>query len=81
MVVTFVVSGAIHDAAVMLVTRSISFLIVPWFTALGLIVLLTSWLGLDNRRRAWAIRATINTLLVLSGLEVSLLAKRMFAFP
>lgn len=78
LVVTFLMSGAIHDAAVMLVTGSIRFLFVPWFALLGFGVLFTLWAGFDYRPRAWAVRAGINIVLVLSGLGLALLAKRIF---
>jgi hypothetical protein len=78
LVVTFLVSGAIHDAAVTLVTGSMTFLLAPWFTLLGLFVVLASRLGLEYESRAWGIRAGINVGWIMAGLAVVLLAKRIF---
>ena len=77
-VVTFLVSGAIHDVAVTLVTGSLTFLLTPWFTLLGLFVVLTSRLGLEHRSRVWGIRAGINVGWIMVGLALVLLAKRTF---
>ena len=81
LVVTFLLSGAIHDAAVILVSGSIRFLFVPWFGLLGLGVMLSSWIGFDYTSRVWAVRACINVALISSGLGLALLAKRMLGIP
>ena len=81
LVVTFLLSGAIHDAAVILVSGSIRFLFVPWFGLLGLGVMLSSWIGFDYTSRVWAVRAGINVALISSGLGLALLAKRMLGIP
>lgn len=65
-VATFVVSGAIHDLAVRLVTGSRSLLFAVSFGLLGLEVVVSSWVGLDYRRRPWALRACINLGLVMT---------------
>jgi hypothetical protein len=59
-VLTFLVSGAIHDIAVMVVHRSRFVLFTPWFFAMSLAVLAGEALGVDLSRRPWVMRAAFN---------------------
>lgn len=81
LVVTFLVSGAIHDLAVSLVTGSATFLFVPWFGALGIGVVVTSSVGLDFGSHPWLVRAGVNVGFVLIGLGLALGARRVLGLP
>jgi hypothetical protein len=77
LIATFVVSGAIHDAAILAVTGSPTFLFVPWFTVLGLMVVVSSRLGLRYRFQAWLVRAAINVSLVAGALGIVTIGERI----
>lgn len=81
LVLTFIVSGAIHDAALFAVSGSISFLFVPWFALLSLVVLLSSWAGVDYASRPWALRAAINVTTVVAGLGLAVIGKPILGIP
>ena len=76
-IATFAASGAIHDGAVYVVTGSVTFLFVPWFCILGLLVVASSRAGLRYEFRTWAVRAAINIALVVGPLGVVAISKRM----
>lgn len=59
-VATFIVSGAVHDAAIFTVTGSPTFLFVHGFTVLGLMVVLSKGFGLRYGLEEWMVRAVIN---------------------
>lgn len=81
LVLTFIVSGAIHDAALIAVSGSISFLFVPWFALLSLVVVLSSWAGVDYASRPWALRAAINVATVVAGLGLAVIGKPLLGIP
>lgn len=72
---TFAVSGALHDLATMLVSRSAAFLFTPWFFLAGLGVLLGRAVGMDLSARAWSVRATANLVYLAVGLAIALLIR------
>ncbi len=72
---TFVASGAIHDVAATLVTRSLSVLVTPWFFFLGLGVLFGG--RLDYSKRPFALRVAIHVAYVSSCLALAWLALRL----
>ena len=77
LVLTFVVSGALHDLAATLVTRATTFLLTPWFFIMGLGVVLGHVTRLDYSSRPWLVRATINLTYILGSLALTLLLKAM----
>lgn len=80
-IVTFVVSGGIHDLATIAVRRSFSFLITPWFFLLGVGAVLSRALGMDLSNRPWWIRVSVNLIYLVSSLVVVLFIKRTGAIP
>lgn len=60
LVTTFLVSGALHDAAASVVTGRIVFLLTPWFLLMGLGVVMGQALHINYSHFAWPVRAFIN---------------------
>jgi len=60
LVVTFVVSGAVHDAAASAGTRRMVFILTPWFFLMGLGVVIGQAMQLNYSHFAWPVRAFIN---------------------
>lgn len=71
LLLTFVVSGAIHDAVTMLVRRRWAFLFVPWFTMMGILVIIGRALKLDYANLPFAGRVAINLTYVLGCLALT----------
>ena len=65
---TFLVSGALHDIAVALVKFKPVFFFTPWFGLMGILVLMTSAVNLRYQNHGWWLRALINLLLVTGPL-------------
>ena len=63
-VVTFVVSGALHDFAVMLIKWRVSVFFSCWFSVMGLVVIGTEFAGFQYQHRPWLQRAFINLFFV-----------------
>ena len=59
-VLTFTVSGFLHDVVVMLIKLQPSFTLTLWFTLMGSAVVLSSYADLCYRRFDWPIRAFVN---------------------
>jgi hypothetical protein len=72
---TFVVSGALHDLAVIAVRRTVSVVFVPWFALMGIMVVTTTRVGYDYGSRPWPVRATINLVMVFGTLGLTLAGK------
>ena len=81
LIMTFVVSGGIHDLVTMALRQSVTFLFTPWFFLLGLGVVLGRAVGMDLSNRSWWIRAGINLTYLVIGLAITLIAKRLLAIP
>lgn len=63
--ITFVVSGALHDLAVSLVKWHVVIFFTPWFAFMGLAVIFSSKMGISYAGFAWYIRALINVSLII----------------
>jgi D-alanyl-lipoteichoic acid acyltransferase DltB (MBOAT superfamily) len=63
-ILTFIVSGLIHDLAISLVAGSPIVLFVPWFALVGPMVVIGRRFGLRYGFRVWSVRAVINMGLV-----------------
>ncbi|MBN1965921.1 MAG: acyltransferase [Anaerolineae bacterium] len=74
---TFAVSGGIHDLVATLVRRSGVFLFTPWFLLMGAGVVVGHGLRIDYAERAWATRVVINLAYVLGCLAITLLARQI----
>lgn len=68
---TFLVSGALHDLAVALVKWQAMFFFTPWFGIMGVIVIASSKYRLSYRDRPWVIRALINLLFIFSSFALT----------
>jgi hypothetical protein len=57
---TFTVSGVLHDLVVTLIKWQPSFLITPWFVLMGGAVVVTKAFAIEYSKSVWAARALIN---------------------
>ena len=57
-ILTFAVSGALHDLAVTLIRGDPTFLLTPWFVLMSLGLLLGEALHMDLSARPWLVRAS-----------------------
>ena len=60
LVITFVVSGAVHDAVASAVTGRWVFILTPWFFFMGLGVVIGQAMRINYSHFAWPVRAFIN---------------------
>ncbi len=74
-IMTFAVSGALHDLAITLVKWKFTFLFTPWFTLMGFIVLATKKFSISYSEYHWLIRASIN----ISLIAISFVITRQYA--
>lgn len=74
-VLTFAVSGAIHDLAASAVARDPVTLITPWFSVMGVGVVLARWLGMDLSERPWLVRASVNLVYIVGALLVTVASR------
>ena len=72
LILTFTISGTIHDLVTMLVRGAPAFLFTPWFSLMGIVVVLERWLKLDYSAHPLLIRVTINVSLVVACLMLTL---------
>jgi len=79
LILTFVISGGLHDLATMAIRWSGAFLFTPWFFFLGVGVVLGRAIGMDLSSRPWLVRAGVNLTYIAVCLAVTLMAKRAFA--
>ncbi|MCO4798709.1 MAG: acyltransferase [Colwelliaceae bacterium] len=63
-IITFAVSGALHDLAITLVKWELTFLFTPWFSLMSLIVIATKKFGISYSGHHWLLRAFINLILI-----------------
>lgn len=59
-ILTFAISGGLHDLATMAVSWSPAFLFTPWFVLLGMGAVLGRAAGMDLGKRPFWVRATVN---------------------
>ncbi len=75
-IVTFLVSGALHDLAVMLIKWKPLCFFTPWFGLMGLLVVISAWLNINYSRLPFWGRAALNIgLIMLSFQSVNLLQR------
>lgn len=78
LILTFIVSGAIHDLATMLVRGAPAFLFTPWFFLMGVAVVLGRLLKLDYSNQAFGVRVAINLSFVLGCLMIVIGVTQLF---
>ena len=76
--VTFAVSGALHDLAVMLVKWRGLFFFTPWFTLMGIWVVLSQQVGITYQRQPFVIRALLNGATVATTLWLATLLESLY---
>jgi len=81
LIMTFVVSGGIHDLVISAIRGSVAFLFTPWFFLLGVGVVLGQAAGMDLSDRPWSVRVFTNLAYIGVCLAVTLIVKRVFEFP
>ena len=59
-ILTFAISGGLHDLATMAVSWSPAFLFTPWFTVLGMGAVLGRVAGMNLGKRPFWVRAAVN---------------------
>ncbi|MCP4138739.1 MAG: acyltransferase [Chloroflexi bacterium] len=76
LIMTFVVSGGIHDLVTMSIRKAFAFLFIPWFFLLGLGVVLGRAAKMDLSKYAWAIRAGIHLAYIIFCLGLTLVGRQ-----
>lgn len=72
-ILTFAVSGALHDLAVMLLKWKFIFFFAPWFTLMGITVVVTKLLQVSYAKFPWTLRAIINVTFIVGSLGITYL--------
>lgn len=72
---TFVISGVVHDLATIVFRRSSAFLFTHWFFLLGAGVVLGRAFNLDFSRQAWRVRVAINLSYLLICLAIPIVLR------
>ena len=78
-IMTFAISGALHDLAVTLVKWRFTFFFTPWFTLMGFMVLATKRFRISYKEYHWLIRASINITLVVVCLVLTIALEDLYA--
>jgi hypothetical protein len=81
LLMTFVVSGGIHDLVTTAVRGSAAFLFTPWFFLLGVGVVLGRAARMDLSSHPWSVRAFTNLTYIAACLAVTLGVRRLLALP
>lgn len=76
LIVTFIVSGGIHDLATMAVRGSAAFLFTPWFFLLGIGVVLGRMAKMDLSRQPRWLRVAVNLTYLSACLAITILVKQ-----
>ena len=61
LILTFVVTGIVHDVVTMAIRQDVAFLFTPWFLFLGIGVVLSKATGMDIGARPWRLRAVFHS--------------------
>ena len=73
LIITFVVTGLIHDIVTMLVRQDVAFLFTPWFLFLGIGVVLSKVWRMDIGAYPWIVRAVTNSVYLAGCLALAFL--------
>lgn len=76
-ILTFAVSGALHDLAVTLIKWQLTVFFTPWFTFMSIIVLATKRFDISSQGYHWLIRASINVVLIVICFFLTLAVNRL----
>ena len=72
LILTFLISGGIHDLVTMLVSGAPAFLFAPWFFLMGIVVVFGRLLKLDYSNQAFRVRVAINVTFILVCLMIAI---------
>ena len=72
LILTFTISGAIHDVATMLVRGVPAFFFTPWFVLMSIVVVFGRLLKLDYSKQAFQVRVAINLLQITGCLVLTI---------
>ena len=75
---TFIVSGAIHDIAVMLVKWKPIIFFTPWFALMGLWVIVSAKAAVTYSHYSWPVRAAINITPISITLGLTIAAEHLW---
>ena len=78
-IMTFAISGALHDLAITLVKWRFTFFFTPWFTLMSFMVLATKRFCISYKEYHWVIRASINIILVVVCLVLTIAFEGQYA--
>ena len=76
---TFSVSGMVHDIAASLITRQLVLVCTPWFLFLGIGLLISRGLGMDMKSWPWVMRAGVHITYIGVCARLALLLKHQLA--
>ncbi|MBI1280098.1 MAG: acyltransferase [Anaerolineaceae bacterium] len=77
LILTFIISGGIHDLATMLVRSAPAFFFTPWFFLMGIAVVFARLLKLDYSNQAFRVRVAINLTFILVCLMIAIGVKQL----
>lgn len=77
LILTFIISGGIHDLATMLVRGTPAFLFTPWFFLMGLVVVFGRLLNLDYSNQGFRVRVAINVTFIVVCLMIAIGVKQL----
>ena len=64
LILTFGISGFIHDMVIMLIRWEYALIFTPWFLIMGIWIVTSELLKIDYSSHGWLVRAAINILIV-----------------
>ena len=73
LVLTFSVSGLLHDLVIMAVRSEFVLLFTPWFSFHGIVVVVSEFFGWKFEKLSWSARAAVNLACVGMALMLSIL--------
>jgi hypothetical protein len=77
-IITFAVSGGLHDLAVTLIKWELTFFLTPWFVLMGALVSVTKQMSISYHKYYWAIRASINSVFIAICFAMTIMFERLF---
>lgn len=78
LILTFTISGALHDLATTLVRQSVAFFFTPWFFLMSLVVVVEQALNFNYFKFPWKVRALINLMYILGCFGLTHLILQIF---
>ena len=78
-VMTFAVSGGLHDLAVILFKWKLTFFFTPWFVLMSILVLFTKRFGISYHKYRWIIRASLNIAFIAACLALTMVLESQYA--